>query len=219
MSKLSLGVQRAASKPVITGPADLRDQKWLDEQVAVLGDGIDSARSIFENWFDGRKVGRLHPKFAGPGPYIESLGLRLTLVEAMAALPNASTRQVAAVAGVNNSTVSRARAVANATPDEPSPKVIGADGKSYPGRVVKTIEVIEPTPDPIVVIEPPTPVSDESGWLAVQQAARVIRALTAHSPEEIASWVPSARRRGFAKNLRELGTFVGHIALKLEEES
>lgn len=112
----------------ITGPADLRDQKWLDEQVALLGDGIEAAFAIWSNWTEGRGVGRLHPGQSA-GEYIASLGLRLTLAEAMAALPDGSLRQVAAVAGVSHETV---RAVKNLTP-EPEARVIGADGKSYPG--------------------------------------------------------------------------------------
>jgi hypothetical protein len=132
-----------------TGPADLRDQRWLDEQVADLGRGIEAARAIWSNWFDGRQVGRLHPGMA-PGDYIASLGMRLTLPEAMAAMPDASTRQVAAVAGVDNATVHRAR-VASATPDQTP--IRGADGKSYP-RVVREViaEVIEEE-EPIVDLD------------------------------------------------------------------
>lgn len=118
----------------VFAPADLRDQRWLDEQVADLGRGIEAARSIWSNWFDGRQVGRLHPGMT-PGEYIASLGMRLTLPEALAAMPDASTRQVAAVAGVGTMTVSRARAgVPSGTPEP----IRGADGKSYP-RVVREV--------------------------------------------------------------------------------
>jgi len=128
-----------------TGPADMRDAEWLAEQVADLGRGIEAARLIWSNWFDGRQVGRLHPGHT-PGDYIASLGMRLTLPEALAAMPDASTRQVAAVAGVDNATVHRAR-VADATPD-PAP-IRGADGKSYPRTVVRevTAQIIDPAPD------------------------------------------------------------------------
>ena len=139
----------------LMGRGDLDDQRWLDQQVATLGDGIEAARAIWLNWSDLRNVGRLHPGRSA-GQYIASLGLRLTVAEAMAALPDGSLREVAAVAGVSHETV---RAVKNLTPvplpsdsgypyretPEPPARVIGADGKSYPGRVVgtTTAEVIE----------------------------------------------------------------------------
>lgn len=125
----------------VTGPADLRDQRWLDEQVADLGRGIEAAQAIWENWWDGRQVGRLHPGQSA-GEYIASLGMRLSLPEALAAMPDASTRQVAAVAGVSPQTVMRAR-VPNGTP------VTGADGKTYP-RVVREViaEIIEVEEEP-----------------------------------------------------------------------
>lgn len=125
------------------GPADLRDQRWLDERVADLGSGIEAAREIWANWFGGRQVGRLHPGQT-PGQYIASLGMRLSLPEALAALPDGSSREIAAVAGVGHMTVSRARAgVPNGT------AVTGADGKTYP-RVVREVraEIIEERPEP-----------------------------------------------------------------------
>ena len=130
---------------VPTGPADLRDQEWLDGQVADLGRGIEAARAIWSNWFEGRHVGRLHPGMDA-GQYIASLGMRLTLPEALAAMPDASTRQVAAVAGVSHMTVAREREAAPVTDVTPAP-IRGADGKSYP-RVVREVkaEIIEEAP-------------------------------------------------------------------------
>ena len=147
----------------MTGPRDMDDERWLASQVATLGQGIEAAREIWLNWSDLRNVGRLHPGMS-PGEYIASLGLRLTLAEAMEALPDGSTREIARVAGVSKDTVHRAtRGVSFETPprgdaaspdDEPKKsgadysapdsRVIGADGKSYPGRVVGTATVIEP---------------------------------------------------------------------------
>ena len=92
----------------VTGPADLRDQQWLDEQVADLGRGIEAAQAIWANWWDGRQVGRLHPGLS-PGDYIASFGMRLSLPEALAAMPDAPSRQIAAVAGVDRRTVDRNR--------------------------------------------------------------------------------------------------------------
>jgi hypothetical protein len=97
---------------------------------------MEAAREIWINWSDLRNVGRLHPGMS-PGEYISSLGLRLTLPEAMAALPDGSTREIAKVAGVSHMTVQRT----GVTDVPPHARVIGADGKSYPGRVVG--EVIE----------------------------------------------------------------------------
>jgi hypothetical protein len=158
----------------LTGRGDLDDQRWLDQQVVALGDGIEAARGIWANWSDLRNVGRLHPGQSA-GEYIASLGLRLTLPEAMAALPDGSTREIARVAGVGTMTVHDAR-VRDRTPDEPPARVIGADGKSYPGRVVRavTAEVIEPTDEPghqpghePVVERPP-----ERPWLGLSESTR-----------------------------------------------
>lgn len=74
-----------------------------------------------------------------PDPYEElrRLKTRLAELEAIAALPDMSNRQIAAVAGVDRRTVDRARgAFAPPEPDAEPARVIGADGKSYPGRVV-----------------------------------------------------------------------------------
>jgi hypothetical protein len=81
------------------------------------------------------------------GDFLASVlgGLRLDVGELVKALPDMSTREIAKVAGVNQSTVVRNRADAFASPDEPPARVVGADGKSYPGRVVRevTAEIIE----------------------------------------------------------------------------
>ena len=56
----------------LMGRGDLDDQRWLDQQVATLGDGIEAARAIWLNWSDLRNVGRLHPGRSA-GQYIASL--------------------------------------------------------------------------------------------------------------------------------------------------
>lgn len=133
---------------VIDPRRDRLDQTWLDGRIAMLGDGIEAAHDIWINWFEGRHVGRLHPGQT-PGQYIASRGGRLTLFEAMAALPDGSTREVAAVAGVSNSTVQVAR-VRNRTPDASPAEVRGADGKTYPAQRAPVEEdaPVEVSPDP-----------------------------------------------------------------------
>lgn len=200
----------------LTGPVDLRDQQWLDEQVAILGHGIEAARAIWSNWCDGRHVGRLYPD-QSPGEYIASRGYRLTLAEAMAALPDGSTREVAAVAGVSHDTVGRARRSGGRNlpgdeileADEP-PRVIGADGKSYPGRVIRQVRaaVIEPTARPDI---------GAPFWPELLAVRDAIRNLSAVSPDILAGNVPARRRRRFAKDLRRHGLILGAIAARLED--
>ena len=132
-----------------TSPADLRDQHWLDEQIATLGDGIEAARDIWLNWSDIRCVGRFYPGMTA-GDFIASKvgGLRLDVGELVKALPDMSGRELAKVAGVSEATVRRERGASNDAPTEPPARVVGADGKSYPGRVVREVvaEVIEQEP-------------------------------------------------------------------------
>jgi hypothetical protein len=191
----------------VQGPADLRDQKWLDGRVAVLGDGIEAAQDIWSNWADGRGVGRLHPGLT-PGQYIDSLGLRLTLTEALAALPTASSREVARVAGVDQKTVvNRRRAEEYSSPVA----VTGADGKTYPARVIRDAitEVVEP--DDPVPIGVSSPFWDQ--LLAVRDS---IRELEGVGSEVLAASVPVRRRQAFAKELRRSGRVLGGVAAILE---
>lgn len=94
--------------------ADEQDQQWLDERVTALVTHIEDAKvvaaDIQANWFpgEGREVGRLHPGMT-PGKYIDSLGHSLSLTEALAVMPEASSREVAKVAKVHHSTVAEAR--------------------------------------------------------------------------------------------------------------
>jgi len=135
----------------IVSKADLDDKRWLDQQVGLLSDGIEAARDIWANWTDLRNVSRFHPgQSAGDFIAAQLGGVRLDLPRLIAALPDMSNRQIAAVAGVDEATVrNRKKAGAEYSapePDEPPTRVIGADGKSYPGRVVgtTTADIIEP---------------------------------------------------------------------------
>jgi hypothetical protein len=200
----------------LTGRGDLDDQRWLAQQVATLGDGIEAARAIWANWTDLRNVGRLHPGMTA-GDFIASQlgGLRLDLPRLIAALPDMSNRQIAAIAGVRDTTVMRARPAANAAPDEPDAepaRVIGADGKSYPGRVVgsTTAEVIEPT-------------EEADGTVTIRELlAEAIGAISAvrtvHGPQAAAAAIPAKDRPRMWRELRKAGSFLAQIALLIEGE-
>jgi hypothetical protein len=199
---------------VVRSKADLDDAHWLDRQVATLGDGIEAARDIWANWTDLRNVGRLHPG-QSCGDFIASQlgGVRLDLPRLIAALPDMSNRQLAAVAGVNERTVRRERGAANAAPEPDAEivRVIGADGKSYPGRVVgiTTAEVIEEA----TIDERTYP----AYWADVQRITDLIEALETNADAPtVAATVPSRRRAATARRLRKLGTYLGGIAWSLE---
>lgn len=183
---------------VVRTPADSRDQAWLDAHVERLADGIEAATAIWANWHQGRNVGRLYPGMTA-GDYIESLGHRLTLGEALQVMPNASSREVAKAAGVSFKTVTRARAVSDDTPAA----VTGADGKQYPARVVA----------PIAEETPPI---DDALWDALMAAIDALSGLADKDATEVAATVPERRRAATAKRLRKLGTYLGRIAWTLE---
>lgn len=193
-----------------SGPADLRRQRRLAALVDDLGRGIDAAREIWANWYEAQRFGQDHPGMS-PGDYIASLGLRLTLPEAMAALPNGSTREIAAVAGVSKNTVQRARPVPNGTP-----AVRGADGKQYPARVVRAVkaEIIEPAV--AVTTEEPSEVVDTHLWDTLVGVMDAIEALSFSDAPSVAATIPVRRRAATAKKLRRLGTYLGRIAWTLE---
>lgn len=176
---------------------DLADALWLDERIVDLANGIDAARDIWTNWYEGRHVGRLHPGLSA-GEFIASRGLRLTLPEALEAMPDASTRQVAAVAGVGTMTVSRARqAVPDGTPD----RVRGADGNSYPAH--RPIVIVGPQPEP----ERPSAVAREA-VAALDAVARLdVQAI-------VGSMTPAQNARIRAACKRALST-IGELDVRL----
>lgn len=140
---------------VPTTKADLADKHWLDAKVSTLKDGIEAARDIYANWDTGRNVSRLVDT-KDYGKYIaEQLGHALTLAEAIKAMPGASTRAVAAVAGVSNATVSRAKSsVTSVTVAAP---VKGRDGRTtHPAtkRIAAQVAAAAP-PKPVAVTTTP----------------------------------------------------------------
>jgi hypothetical protein len=181
----------------IQSKADLDDQRWLDQQVATLGDGIEAARDIWLNWTENRNVSR----FAGGlsyGDFIASrLGYPLPLDAVLQIMPGASTREIAKVAGVNQSTVVRNRGDADASPDEPPARVIGADGKSYPGRVVREVhaEVIEAEEDENAIDMTPDP--DSLNRWYVYKLSKYIKGVVMIMPPALGQ-APTLLRRRYA---------------------
>lgn len=189
-----------------TGPADLRDQRWLDERIAEIDDGIDAVLDIARNWTDGMNLSRLHPGSSAQDYILGRVKhpLGRGVVVPLLAESNWSNRQIAAVAGVSARTVGRTAASA-AVEDRPT-ETLGADGKLRAARVVRKViaEVIEPeeveldldivTPDAVaestavwladlrkyisgIVHVPPPPQTDERTYRRLRRG--LIPALTA----------------------------------------
>lgn len=199
---------------VATSPADLRDQRWLNEQIAAIDKGVEAVLDIARNWTDGRNVARLHPGVSAV-EYIKARvvhplgkGIVLPLLEAS----DWSNRQIAEVAGVAPSNVDYAErqlrdSHAVARPD----RTLGADGKYRPARVVRAVatEVLEEEP-----IEERT---YPAYWADLNRIATLIEALNANADAPVvAATVPDRRRATTAKRLRRLGTYLGSIAWTLE---
>lgn len=227
----------------ITGPSDLRDQRWLDERVEAARGGIEAVIDIALNWTEGREVGRLHPGVA-PADYVrEHVGLvgREAIVPLLTA-SNWSNRQIAKVVGVSPQTVGRlASTVPNGTVRPPTEfldnpptcrtagaydrtdKTLGGDGKlrSLPRPR------LDPAPDPFLaravetvatplVIELEVPIEPAPEWAVLVQVMDSIDALSSSDAAYLAATVPNRRRATTAKRLRKLGTYLGRIAWVLE---
>lgn len=139
-----LSAVTVTSTTVITGPGDLRDQRWLNDRITAIEDGIEAVLDIAREWTDGRNLSRLHPGTSAQDYILARVkhplgrGVVVPLLEQS----NWSNRQIAAVAGVSEPTVRRA------SYDAPGRgPVLGADGKVYPPRTVTAV-VIEPADDP-----------------------------------------------------------------------
>ena len=148
-----------------------------------------------------------------PGQYIASLGLNLDVRLLAAAVPEMSTPELAASTGVSQPTAWRAKkAIQDEYPDAEPARVIGADGKSYPGRVVRG-EVIEPAAP--AVSTPP----DHNAVLALLRAIDAVEAVRDQfKPAELAAAVVPKDRSRMWRDLRRAGTFLGSVALLLEGE-
>jgi hypothetical protein len=129
----------------ITGPADLDDQRWLDDQIEAIEVGFEAVVNIARNWTDLRNLARLHPGVSPAEYVIAHVGvLGKAVVPVLLAESNWSNRQIATVAGVDHETVNRiARTGANA-PDER--QTLGADSRvrTYAPRTVTAVVIDTP---------------------------------------------------------------------------
>lgn len=206
----------------ITGPADLRDQRWLDDRVAAIEDGIEAVLDIARNWSDGRNLARLHPGTSAQSYILARVKhpLGRGVVEPLLAESNWSNRQIAEIAGVDEGTVrNQLRNVPQL--DRPT-ETLGADGKLRPAFRPR----LDPEPEPYfaertvtaVVIDKPLeePPIDDAAWRELAELLDRIDALTEREATDIAATVPQRRRPATARRIRKLGTFLGRIAWTLE---
>ena len=207
----------------LTGPADLRDQRWLDERVAAITDGIEAVLDIASNWTGGRNLARLHDGTSAQDYILSRVThpLGRGVVVPLLTESNWSNRQIAAVAGVSEGTV-RAELRSSTQLDRP-PETLGADGKL---RTVSPLRPrLDPTPyvyerpaavaAPTVVVLEEAPI-DDALWDALMATIDAISGLAGHDAASVAATVPERRRAATAKRLRKLGTYLGRIAWTLE---
>lgn len=201
---------------VPTGPADLRDQRWLDERIATATNGIEAVIDIALNWATGREVGRLHPGVA-PADYVrEHVGLvgRAAIIPLLTET-NWSNRQIAAVAGVSPQTVGRvATTVPDGTVDRPT-ETLGADGKLRPAPALRPrVDAADPIlaarakPEPAadyIDQMPPAEQEWERSFRTVTRWSKGIHAaavtLTGLSPERVIPTLDQDERRDAEETL------------------
>lgn len=208
------------------GPADLRDQRWLDERVEAIEDGIEAVLDIARNWTDGRNLARLHAGTSAKDYILARVKSPLGpgVIVPLLAESNWSHGQIAAVAGVTRQRVSQ---VASDLHPEPTARV-GADGKTYSPPTFRPR--LDPNPDPYyaersaprtvtaVVIDEPreeAPI-DPVIWYDLGSVMDQIEALMTRDAAVLAAAVPDRRRPATARRIRKLGTFLGRIAWTLE---
>lgn len=195
----------------VTGPSDLRDQRWLDERIAAIEDGIEAVLDIARNWSDGRNLARLHGGSAQDyilGHVKHPLGRGV--VVPLLTESNLSNRQIAAVAGVSRNTVNE---LAQTVPVDRPAETLGADGKLRAVRVpvAMTGDLI----DPIARSE------ERALTRRVQEdldqvLRKIERFQSLYSKDLVAGRVDERRRASTAKRLRRLGTHLGGIVWLLE---
>lgn len=212
---------------LMTGPGDIRDQHWLDERIEAIESGVEAVVDIARNWTDGRCVARLHPGVSAAEYVTSRVGvLGKAVVPVLLAQSDWSNRQIAAVAGVDHTTVGRiaARTGAFAPVDRPT-ETLGADGKYRPAHVVREVvaQVIEPIgqvsgTEGTGVPQVEGGAIDGALWDGLLACMDALDRLAESDAPGVAVAVPGRRRAATAKRLRKLGSFLGRVAWSLERE-
>jgi len=195
----------------ITGAGDLRDQRWLDERISAIEDGIEAVLDIARNWSDGRCLARLHPGTSAQDYILARVRhpLGRGVVVPLLAESNWSNRQIAAVAGVSRNTVNQ---LAQVVPVDRPAETLGADGRRRP-RVVRAVVIDAPIEE--------EPIADDrtypAYWADLTRITDLIESLSANADAPtVAATVPTRRQAATARRLRKLGTYLGGIAWSLE---
>jgi len=181
---------------VLEGPADIRDQRWLDERIADIESGVDAVLEIAANWNDGRNVARLHPGVSA-AEYVKSkvgpLRLGKADVTVLLAETNWSNRQIAAVAGVPSSNVDYAARRLRESHAVERPAVLGADNRiTRPATRTVTATIVDDEPAaPEQWAAPPALMSSDSPeWYTPK---RVLDAVAQRSGLSTSTPAPSRR--------------------------
>ena len=126
--------EKAAAEAVIRNKADNEDQRFLNQQIAAIEDGIEAVQDIARNWTDLRNLSRLHPGVSAQEYILSRVKhpLGREVIVPLLAESNWSNRQIAEIAGVSPDTVDRT--ARNQAVDRPA-ETLGADGKLRPARV------------------------------------------------------------------------------------
>ena len=219
-----------------TGPRDVRDARRLAELEVTIDRGLASFVEVGEALLEVRdsKLYRIgYDTFEAylKGRWSLSRSRGYELMQAA---------EVSAIADIQNA--GQARALAPVLRDH-GPEVAAvvmaeasADGKPTAEKVraaaVPFRPRLDPLPDPYFarvgasglprtdeeIVRGYDVPANEEGWRDLQNAIHDLRRFTeGEDPADVAHAVPERRRAGTAKTLRQLGTFLGSIALALEE--
>lgn len=122
--------------------------------------------------------------------------------ELLRATPERSDNGIAKTVGLHNETVAAVRAaMEEAGVLTESVSRIGTNGVAKPAHRPQAV----------------SPDTGDDRWSALDGLVKSLRGLKAAPATEVAAAVPERRRAGTARTLRDLGTYLGSIALVLEE--
>lgn len=202
---------------VVDHRPDTPDGSLIDDLVTDILDGamrqvqvatetvarLDQYPQLRERYGEGGL--RLVAQWAGPAGRVARADLHRALRDR-----GMSQRQIAAVTGVDQSTVARDLAPQGATDADASQSERARADNGLPPDADAS-----PTHDAPRGARRHAPPDDR--WRALDGVAKAIRDMRAAPAQEVAASVPEHRRAGTARTLRELGTYLGAIALALEE--